>query len=238
MTERTSYERSLERSRAASSRPDRPDAFTMAGLEWDLLADVFAPPFSRTTETAMDVLGLTGTEAPLLRPGGSLLEVGSGTGIIAVMAALRGAARVVATDINARAVENTRRNAERHGVGDRLRAVHSDLFAALDADDRFDCVYWHSNFVLAPDDYRYRSDHERAYIDTGYRAHERYLVEAPLRLTSGGRALLQFSDRGDLPRLTALATAHDRRLKVLRRHSFAEGTETLEHILLEIRVAS
>ena len=36
------------------------------------------------------------------------------------------------------------------------------VFAALDADDRFDCVYWHSNFVLAPDDYRYRGDHERA----------------------------------------------------------------------------
>ncbi|MEU5796873.1 methyltransferase domain-containing protein [Streptomyces sp. NPDC047813] len=238
MTERTSYERSLERSRAALNRPDRPDTFTMAGREWDLLDDVFAPPFSGTTGAAMDVLGLTGTHAPLLRAGGSFLEVGSGTGIIAVMVALRGAARVVATDINARAVENTRRNAGRHGVGDRVRAVHSDLFSALDADDRFDCVYWHSNFVLAPDDYRYRGDHERAYIDTGYRAHERYLAEAPLRLAPGGRALLQFSDRGDLARLTALATAHGRRLEVLRRHSFPEGTETLEHILLEISVAS
>ncbi|MEW2625168.1 methyltransferase domain-containing protein [Streptomyces sp. NPDC048106] len=234
MTERTSYERSLERSRAASARPDRPDSFTMAGLEWDLLDDVFAPPFSATTGAAMDVLGLTGTQAPLLRAGGSFLEVGSGTGIIAVMAALRGAARVVATDINARAVENTRRNAVRHGVGDRLTAVHSDLFSAVGADDRFDCVYWHSNFVLGPDDYRYRSDHERAYVDTGYRAHERYLIEAPLRLAPGGRALLQFSDRGDLARLTALATAHDRRLEVLRRHGFREGAETLEHILLEI----
>ncbi|WP_079249743.1 50S ribosomal protein L11 methyltransferase [Streptomyces sp. IMTB 2501] len=238
MTDRTSYERSLERSRAAASRPDRPDTFTMAGHEWDLLGDVFAPPYSATTETAMEVLGLTGEGPPLLPAGGSFLEVGSGTGIIAVMAALRGAGRVVATDINTYAVENTRRNAVRHRVEDRLTAVHSDLFAALDRGDRFDCVYWHSNFVLAPDEYRYRTDHERAYVDPGYRAHQRYLVEAPLRVTDGGAALLQFSDRGDLDRLTDLATTHGRVLKVLDRRAFLEGAETLEHILLEIRPSS
>ncbi|MEV7021662.1 class I SAM-dependent methyltransferase [Kitasatospora sp. NPDC093558] len=207
----------------------------MAGREWDLLDGVFAPPFSATTGTAMELLGLTGDHVPAYRRDGSFLEIGSGTGIIAVTAALAGCGRVVASDISPVAVENTRLNAERHGVGGRVRSVHSDLFDALGPDERFDTVYWHSNFVLAPAEYSYRGDHERAYVDPGYRAHRRYLTEAPLRLAPGGAALLQFSTRGDVDRLRAIAAACGRTLVTRRRREFAEGAETLEHLLFEIR---
>jgi release factor glutamine methyltransferase len=238
MTELKSYVRSLERSRRALTREDRPKTFAMAGREWDLLDGVFAPPFSATTGVALEILGLVGGGEPRFRSQGSFLDVGSGTGVIAVSAALAGCTRVVATDISLSAVKNTQMNAARHQVTDRVRVVHSDLFSALDADDRFDTVYWHSNFVLAPAEYRYETEHEAAYIDPGYQAHRRYLAEAPLLLTEGGRALLQFSDRGDLDRLHELAADCGRELNVLCRHAFPEGTETIEHILLEITVTS
>jgi release factor glutamine methyltransferase len=133
-------------------------------------------------------------------------------------------------------VRNTEINAARHGMADRVRVVHSDLFSALDPAERFDTVYWHSNFVLAPDDYRYETDHERAYVDPGYRAHRRYLVEAPGLLTEGGSALLQFSDRGDLSLLRDMAAECGRTLRVLDGRSFLEGEERIEHLLLEIVV--
>ncbi|WP_257231833.1 50S ribosomal protein L11 methyltransferase [Streptomyces sp. Rer75] len=210
----------------------------MAGREWDLLDGVFAPPFSATTEVALKILGLVGDGEERFRRQGSFLEVGSGTGVIAVSAALAGCRRVVATDISSSAVENTRMNAERHMVADRVRALESDVFSALDPGERFDTVYWHSNFVLAPPEYRYMTEHEAAYVDPGYRAHRRYLAEAPLLLAEGGRALLQFSDRGDLDRLYELAADCGRELTVLCRYSFLERTEILEHILLEITVAA
>ncbi|MEU2157189.1 methyltransferase domain-containing protein [Streptomyces sp. NPDC019396] len=235
MTEHRSYLRSLERSRRSLTREDRPEVFAMAGREWDLLDGVFAPPFSATTGIALDVLGLTGDDEPRYRPGGSFLEIGTGTGIIAVSAALAGCARVVAADISTAAVRNTALNAVRHGVGDRLRAVHSDLFAALDADERFDTVYWHSNFVLAPPDYRPETQHEIAYVDPGYQAHRRYLSEAPGLLAEGGSALLQFSDRGDVALLHEMADSCERELVVRDRRRFLEGAEELEHILFEIR---
>jgi release factor glutamine methyltransferase len=232
-----SYLGSLERSRESATRADRPDTFTLSGLEWDLLDGVFAPPFSTTTEVAMGILGLTGSNGSGLVPAGSFLEIGSGTGVIAVSVALAGCDSVVATDISATAVRNTELNAARHGVVDRIRVVCGDLFSGLGPDETFELVYWHSNFVLAPEDYRYGGDHERAYVDPGYAAHERYLVEAPLRVTEGGRALLQFSSRGDLDRLHELAERHGRRLVVLREHAFRDGRVDLVHILLEIRVA-
>jgi release factor glutamine methyltransferase len=236
MNDVKSYLRSLERSRESLTRADRPEVFVLAGREWDLLDGVFAPSFSSTTEAAMGILGLTGADGLDLVPSESFLEVGSGTGVIAVAVALAGCARVVATDISVAAVRNTELNAARHGVADRVRVVRSDLFSGLGKEDLFDSVYWHSNFVLAPEDYDYRDEHERAYVDPGYAAHERYLIEAPLRVTEGGRALLQFSSRGDLDRLHELARRHGRDLTVLAKHAFRDGEADLEHILLEIRV--
>ncbi|MCB5166027.1 class I SAM-dependent methyltransferase [Streptomyces bambusae] len=235
MSEFTSHVRSLERSRAARNRQDRPATFELGGRTWDLLDDVFAPPFSRSTAVSMDLLGLTGTPAPRT---GSFLEMGCGTGVIAVSAALAGCDRVTATDINPQAVANTALNARRHGVADRLRTVHGDLFAALAPEERFDTVYWHSNFVLAPADFTYDTLHDRAYVDAGYRAHEGYLAEAPDRLTPGGRALLHFSTRGDLGLLRSLAGRHGRALRLLDSRVDPEGTETVEHLLFEIRATA
>lgn len=181
---------------------------------------------------------LAGLAEPPRPHTGSFLEVGCGTGIIAVSAALAGCDRVVATDINPQAVANTELNARRHGVAGRLRAVHSDLFDALAPGERFDTIYWHSNFVLAPEDFEYEHTHDRAYVDAGYRAHERYLAQAPDLLTPGGRVLLQFSDRGDLDLLHTLARRHGRSLRLLDSRRDPEGAETVEHLLFEVAAAT
>lgn len=230
-----SYERSLARSRAAHSREDRPEVFTLHGRQWDLLDEVFAPPFSPSTGVAMDLLGLTGSGRP---PSGSFLEIGCGTGVIAVSAALAGCDRVVAADINPHAVRNTELNAARHGVAGRVRALRSDLFAHLPEADRFDTVYWHSNFVLAPPGYRHRDVHERAYVDPGYEAHLRYLREAPRRLTEGGRVLLHFSSRGDLATLRHSVADDGRDLRPIASATVREGTEDIEYTLLELITAA
>ncbi|CAM5468300.1 hypothetical protein SALBM311S_09579 [Streptomyces alboniger] len=104
-------------------------------------------------------------------------------------------------------------------------------------DERFDIVFWSSNYVLAPDDYSYRSPHEQAYVDPGYRTHRRYLEEAPLRVTPTGSALLHFSDRGDVPALYRIADECGRELRLLdacRVRECEYGDDTVEHLLFEI----
>ena len=56
------------------------------------------------------------------------LDVGCGTGILAIQLALNGAAHVHAIDIDARAVRNTESNAFRNGVGDRVSAARADVY--------------------------------------------------------------------------------------------------------------
>ncbi|MFF8431618.1 methyltransferase domain-containing protein [Streptomyces sp. NPDC016566] len=232
-----SFVRSLERSRLSLTRPDRPAEFELLGLRWNLLDEVFAPVFSPSTAVALDLLGLA--EAGPGDRSGSFLEIGCGTGVAAVRSALAGCERVVAADVNPRAVENAALNAVRHGVGDRVRAVRSDLFSALQQ-ERFDMVFWSSNYVRAPEDYTYRSMHERAYVDPGYRTHRRYLAEAPRMLAPGGRALLHFSSRGVRGELYEMARELGRELHVVRSVELVEqeyGADAVEHLLLEIRVA-
>ncbi|WP_316525746.1 methyltransferase domain-containing protein [Kitasatospora brasiliensis] len=228
------YERSLGRSRESLTREDRPRTFTMYGREWDLFPEVFAPVYSPSTRVGVEFLGLA---EPGSQQGGSFLEMGCGTGVVATMALFAGYDRAVASDINPMAVGNAVANADRHGVGHRLRAVQGDLFSGLAADERFDVVFWSSNYVLAPADYSYRSSHERAYVDPGYHAHRRYLSEAPLRVTPTGRALLHFSDRGDVRALYRAAEETGRTLRLLAARPVREaeyGDDTVEHLLFEI----
>ncbi|MGD0064048.1 MAG: methyltransferase [Streptosporangiaceae bacterium] len=203
----------------------RPDRFSLLGDEWELLEGVFAPSFTPVTELFTSWLPY-----PV---GGSFLEVGSGAGVTAVTAARSGCASVTALDIGAAAVENTRRNAVRHGVADRVRVLRSDLFDALDPDERFDLIYWNSNFVETSADSVNSTDLHHAFFDPGYQTHGRYLREAPAHLTEGGRLLLGFADLGNMPKLTALCAGQGLTIEVFR----AERRDLeipVEFLLLEL----
>jgi ribosomal protein L11 methyltransferase len=56
----------------------------------------------------------------ILGPGDVVLDVGCGSGVLAIAAVLLGAPRAVAVDIDPAAVTATRANAERNGVADRV----------------------------------------------------------------------------------------------------------------------
>lgn len=70
-------------------------------------------------------------ESAAIPKGADVLDVGCGVGPVAIMAAKRGAGRVVAVDIMPAACELARRNAERNGVADRVTVLQGNLFEPL-----------------------------------------------------------------------------------------------------------
>ena len=82
--------------------------------------------------------------------GKTLLDMGCGTGVLAIAAAKLGAARVVAIDIDEWSYENTRTNAELNGLT-ALEIIHGDASALAAFDQTFDgiCANINRNILVA-----------------------------------------------------------------------------------------
>jgi methylase of polypeptide subunit release factors len=113
-------------------------------------------------------------------------DIGTGTGVLAVLLARRGAERVVATDIERRAVACARDNVRRLGLAGRVRVEHQDLFPP----GRADLVVCNPPWLPAEP----TSSLEAAVYDPGARMLRRFLHGLPDHLTPGGEAWLILSD--------------------------------------------
>lgn len=71
---------------------------------------------------------------PEVDGGAEVFDLGTGTGVLAAVLARRGASRVVATDINPRAVDSARENIRRLGLEDRVDVLEANLFPPGQAD--------------------------------------------------------------------------------------------------------
>lgn len=84
-----------------------------------------------------------------LPPRASVLDLCTGSGILAVTAAMRGARDVTAVDVSRRAVATVRLNARLNGV--KVHACRGDLYGAV-ADHKFDAIVSNPPYVPAETD--------------------------------------------------------------------------------------
>ncbi|MCB0323779.1 MAG: tRNA (adenine(22)-N(1))-methyltransferase TrmK [Bdellovibrionales bacterium] len=135
-------------------------------------------------------------------PQGKVLDVGTGTGIIAIFAAYKGAAQVVATDINPDALRNAQYNVLFHGFAATIEVRHSDVFSNLAADEQFDVITANLPF-RKKDSIDYAT---AAMWDTGFATTRRFLTGAKAHLRPGGRIYMAQSSFGELEELHLIAT--------------------------------
>lgn len=134
--------------------------------------------------------------------GSSVLDVCTGSGAIAVAAALGGAAQVTAVDVSRRAVMTARLNARLNGV--HLRALRGDLFAPVEG-LRFDTIVSNPPYLPAEDDEPPARGESRAW-DAGRDGRaliDRIADGAPPLLNPGGLLLLIQSSVTGVPETIA-----------------------------------
>lgn len=163
--------------------------------------------------------------------GGRFLEIGCGAGVTAVVAALSGCACVVATDISDAAVNNTRANIEKHGVNNIASTYQSDLFNKLNEGDKFDTIFWNSNFVFIPEDYILDKKILHAFCDVGYATHHRFFKEVKRFLAPGGVLLLGFSSQGDTAALKEMLSEYGYKYEMIASEFGGNGSQHQYSIL-------
>lgn len=140
---------------------------------------------------------------PWLNPDevGAILEIGTGSGCIAIACALAfPAAQVVATDLSPDALEVAASNAERHGVRDRLRLLHADLFGGVDG--RFDLIVTNPPYVPAaevatlPPEYAHEPALALGSGPDGLESTRKILQDAPRHLTPRGLLAIEVGRGG------------------------------------------
>lgn len=126
-------------------------------------------------------------------PGESLLEMGTGTGLLAIHAAKLGA-KVTAVDINPNAVEAARRNAAHNNV--RLDVVQGDLFEKNPGS--YDVIAFNPPYL--PGEATSTAWIEKAWSggEEGSEVAVRFLRDAWKHLNPGGRIYMILSSVGGL----------------------------------------
>jgi len=167
-------------------------------LTFDVTPDVLIPR-EDTAFLVMEAIRLLKE-----RHGGSVLDLGTGSGCIAISVAHQfKTAEVTASDISEAALGIARRNAEKHAMTD-IRFLEGDLFKAIPAGQTFDLILSNPPYI---------AEDEFAGLDVGVRDHEprlalfggedgldyyrRIAQDAPEYLMHDGWLLLEIGYRQD-----------------------------------------
>jgi release factor glutamine methyltransferase len=160
-----------------------------AGFRLSVRPTVFHPRFFISSERFaefIDELDLSGK---------TVIDVGTGSGILALAAARAGAANVIAADINPNAAISAAENARANGLSDRVTAIASNLLAAFAPRPLFDVI------LSSPPKH---AGEPRDLADRGWHAGPAYRDVAALfdqareRLKPGGRIYVMVSSDSDL----------------------------------------
>ncbi len=199
-----------------SARTD-PFTHTVAGLGIIVLPHVY--PGGIDSELTVDAIGDVVDK--------SVLDLCTGTGVVAVSAAMRGAARVVAVDLNPAAVKNARLNAQ-HFKLDQIEVREGSLFEPV-KNEKFDIIAINPPYTGK----KPANLTEICFWDEDNHTTREFFQQYRQHLTPEGRAFLAWADFSSLELIEQLAAENETRLEEVKSKATSSGLATF--LVYELR---
>ncbi len=160
-------------------------------MEWTVLDGVYEPrEDSHLMVSVLEQQDFSGK---------SVLDIGTGSGILAYTALDQGADHVTAVDVNPVAVENTWQNLDMHGIDEgNVSVIESDLFTAVD--DRFDVILCNPPYVPGEEELGTMEEQSWQGGDQGRDVIDRFLEVFTAYISRNGEVYLLQSSRNDIDR--------------------------------------
>jgi release factor glutamine methyltransferase len=155
------------------------------GVSFEVFPEVFSPIYSSDTSWfAEKIISLIQKK--------KFLEIGSGSGVIACLAALHGAIKVTATDINPHAIDNIYSNAKLHFLSIETRM--GCVFDPISNDQLFDVIFWNHPFYCLDEKINDNDVISLSVYDTEYHSLRKFFVSGKMYLEKNGRLILGTSN--------------------------------------------
>lgn len=130
--------------------------------------------------------------------GSYVLDMGTGTGILAIKATLLGASKVVAIDINPFASRCALRNVISKGLKSQISVLTGNLFSSLREDAMFDVILFNPPYLQTK-----MSEYRRDWLEKSWAGGrdgraiiDQFIDKLPAHLRSGGLLFLLHPSRG------------------------------------------
>jgi len=128
---------------------------------------------------------------------GKVLDVGTGTGVQAIIASKKGAKKVLAVDIDDNSLENAKENVVFHKLEKVIEIRKSDLFSNIKKSEKFDLII--SQLLFS--DKKFNGEFKHLLFDEEYKLHERLLKEGKSHLNKEGVMLVVGGEIGNEKKL-------------------------------------
>ena len=155
------------------------------GTSFFVLPEVFSPIYSSDTAWFAEKI------IPLINKK-KFLEIGSGAGVIACLAALHGAINVIATDINPHAINNILSNAKLHSL--QIEARIGSVFDPILKDEVFDVIFWNHQFYYLDEKLNENDLVSFSVYDTEYQYLKDFFLNGKKHLEKDGQLILGTSN--------------------------------------------
>jgi len=181
----------------------------VAGFQFVVRPTVFHPGYFISSARFVDFIDCLDLR------GKRVLDVGTGSGILAMAAARSGASTVIATDINPNAALSVPENAQSNGVGAQVQPVCMDLLSGFATGPQFDVI-----FANLPK----HNKQPRDLADRGWHSGPKHRDIAPFfqqayeRLKLDGRLYVMFSSHSDLDVIESLISLAGFQWKIVQRY--------------------